>query len=108
MRVIYVAYSAIAYLIFLGSFLYTVAFVGNILLVPKTIDSGLAGPLVPALIANLLVLGAFAIQHSVMARPAFKRWWGQFVPQPMERSTYVLLSSLLLILLFVADRKSVV
>ena len=102
MRVIYAAYAAIAYLVFLGSFLYAVAFVGNIPLVPKTIDSGLAGPLVPALIANLLVLGAFAIQHSVMARPAFKRWWGQFVPQPMERSTYVLLSSLLLILLFVA------
>ena len=102
MRVIYAVYAAIAYLIFLGSFLYAVAFVGNIPLVPKTIDSGLAGPWVPSLIANLLVLGAFAIQHSVMARPAFKRWWGKFVPQPMERSTYVLLSSLLLILLFVA------
>jgi methanethiol S-methyltransferase len=101
MRVIYAAYAAIAYLIFLGSFLYAIAFVGNIPLVPKTIDSGLAGPVVQSLIANLLVLGAFAIQHSVMARPAFKRWWGQFVPQPMERSTYVLLASLLLILLFV-------
>lgn len=101
MRVIYAAYAAIAYLVFLGSFLYAIAFVGNIPLVPKTIDSGLAGPVVPALIANLLVLGAFAIQHSVMARPAFKRWWGRFVPEPMERSTYVLLASLLLILLFV-------
>ena len=74
MRVIYAGYAVIAYLIFLGSFLYAVAFVGNIPWVPKTIDSGLAGPVVPALIANLLVLGAFAIQHSVMARPAFKRW----------------------------------
>ena len=74
MRVIYAGYAVIAYLIFLGSFLYAVAFVGNIQWVPKTIDSGLAGPVVPALIANLLVLGAFAIQHSVMARPAFKRW----------------------------------
>ncbi len=101
MRVIYAGYAAISYLIFLGSFLYAVAFIGNIPWVPKTIDSGLAGPVVPALIANMLVLGAFAIQHSVMARPAFKRWWGRFVPQPMERSTYVLLSSLLLILLFV-------
>ena len=101
MRVIYAAYAAIAYLIFLGSFMYAVAFVGNIPGVPKTINSGLAAPVVQGLIANLLVLGAFAIQHSVMARPAFKRWWGQFVPQPMERSTYVLLASLLLILLFV-------
>ena len=101
MRVIYAVYAAIAYLVFLGSFLYAVAFVGNIPWVPKTIDSGLAGPVVQGLIANLLVLGAFAIQHSVMARPAFKRWWGQFIPQPMERSTYVLLASLLLILLFV-------
>ena len=100
MRVIYAIYAAVAYLVFLGSFLYAVAFVGNIPWVPKTIDSGLAGPWVPALIVNLLVLGAFAIQHSVMARPAFKRWWGRFIPRPMERSTYVLLASLLLILLF--------
>ena len=84
----------------LGSFLYAVAFVGNIPWVPKTIDSGPVCPVVQGLIVNLLVLGAFAIQHSVTARPRFKRWWGRFVPQPMERSTYVLLSSLLLILLF--------
>ena len=101
MRVIYAGYAAIAYLIFLGSFLYAVAFVGNIPWVPKTIDSGPVGPVVQGLIVNLLVLGAFAIQHSAMARPAFKRWWGRLVPQPMERSTYVLLASLLLILLFV-------
>ena len=69
MRVIYATYAAIAYLVFLGSFLYAIAFVGNIPWVPKTIDSGLAGPVVQGLIANLLVLGAFAIQHSVMARP---------------------------------------
>ena len=100
MRIIYAGYAAIAYLIFLGSFLYAVAFVGNIPWVPKTIDSGPVGPVAQGLIINLLVLGAFAIQHSVMARSAFKRWWGRFVPRPMERSTYVLLSSLLLILLF--------
>lgn len=104
MKVIFVLYAAVSYIVFLGSFLYAVAFVGNIPLVPKTIDSGTAGPLVPALIANLLVLGAFAIQHSVMARPAFKRWWTRFVPQPMERSTYVLFASLLLCLLFVVWR----
>jgi methanethiol S-methyltransferase len=104
MKVTFALYAVIAYLIFLGSFLYAVAFVGNIELVPKTIDSGQPGPLVPALLINLLLLGAFAIQHSVMARPAFKRWWTRIVPQPMERSTYVLLSSLILCLLFVVWR----
>ena len=94
-----VLYGAIAYLFFLGSFLYAIAFVGN-LPVPKTIDSAEAGPLVPALIVDTLLLGLFAIQHSVMARPAFKRWWARFVPPPVERTTYVLLASLALMLLY--------
>jgi len=98
-RLTILTYGVVSYAIFFATYLYAIGFIGNFL-VPTSLDGEPAVALGTALLINLTLLGAFAIQHSVMARPAFKRWWTRIVPKPAERSTYTLCSSLLLIALF--------
>lgn len=98
-RVTTFLYGVVSYLIFFATFLYAIGFLGNVL-VPKSIDSGRTAPLSTALLINAGLLAVFAVQHSVMARPWFKRMWTRVIPQQAERSTYVLMSSSALIMLF--------
>ena len=98
-RITVLAYGALAYVVFFATFLFAIAFVGN--LGPwKTIDSGVSGSISEAILIDLGLLALFAVQHSVMARPAFKRAWTRIIPKSIERSTYVLAASVVLIVLF--------
>ena len=97
-RVAAFMYGVVVYLIFIAMWLYTVGFVGNVI-VQKTIDSGPAESFFKSLLINTALLALWAIPHSVMVRPRFKEWWTKIVPAPIERSTYVLIASLLMILI---------
>ncbi len=98
-RYLTIGYGAASYLVFVLAFLYAIGFVGN-LVVPRTVDHGITAPISQAVAVNVVLLGVFAVQHSVMARPSFKRWWTRFVPPSIERSTYVLLASAVLLLIY--------
>jgi len=98
-RILFFAYGTLSYVIFLGTFLYALCFIGNFG-VPRTLDGPTSGPLGVSFAIDAGLLALFAVQHSVMARKWFKDRWTRLVPKPIERSTYVLFSSLALILLF--------
>jgi protein-S-isoprenylcysteine O-methyltransferase Ste14 len=97
-RITYFTYGVLCHVMFLLVYAYFAGFVTN-QLVPKSIDSPAAGPIQTAIAVDLLLILLFGVQHSVMARPTFKRWWTRFIPTPIERSTYVLISNILVILM---------
>ena len=98
-RILFFSYGTLSYLIFLGTFLYAIGFIGNFG-VPRTLDGPARGSLLVSFAIDVGLLTHFAVQHSVMARKWFKQWWTQIVPKPVERSTYVLFSSIALLVLF--------
>jgi methanethiol S-methyltransferase len=98
-RLVAFLYGIASYIVFFVTFLYAIGFVSGFV-VPKDIDTGTAVPIVEALVVDILLMSLFAVQHSVMARTPFKNWWTQYVPKSVERTTYVLLASLTLVLLF--------
>ncbi len=98
-RILAFIYGVVCYLIALIAFIYSMGFIGNLIL-PKTLDSNLDSSLIKGLLIDILLIGLFGIQHSLMARQSFKKWWTKIIPEPIERSTYVLMSGLTLLLLF--------
>ena len=103
-RAVYLLFGFLSYLVFLATFLALIAFVGDFPPLPWAVDRGLVSPLPVAIGIDLALIALFGIQHSVMARPSFKAAWTRIVPAPIERSLYMLLASLCLILLYVCWR----
>ena len=99
-KVMSLLFAVVAYAIFLATFLYLIAFVGNLPLVPITVDRGPAAPSAVTLVVNLALISLFGVQHSVMARQGFKQVWTRVVPKSSERSVYVIAASVALIVLF--------
>ena len=99
-RAFYLLFAAAAYAIFFATFLYLIGFVGNLPMLPKTVDEGPTGALAAGLVVNVALIALFGVQHSIMARQGFKRAWTKIVPKPIERSVYVLFASAALIVLF--------
>lgn len=98
-KIMILTYGVLVYLFFFLTFLYLIGFVGNVF-VPKSIDSGVQGPVASAVMANILLMSLFGLQHSIMARPGFKDRWAKIVPPPIERSTFVLATNIVLITMF--------